>query len=248
MSAFIDTLRSIQKRDPAARSLAEIAVLYPGVRALAFHRLAHSLWLINFTFLARLVSELGRLVSGIEIHPGAKIGNRLFIDHGLGVVIGETAEIGDDVTIYHGVTLGGLSPHDGVSGKRHPTLEDRVVIGAGAQVLGPVTVQHCARVGANAVVTRNVPQGATMIGNPAQIVTAKAAAEEDAFAPYGVTRKDLPDPTAKVIEGLMAELDTLRRRLDNQDDAQDLDANADSLPPPKDTEAPSEASSEIGAR
>jgi serine O-acetyltransferase len=213
MSAIVDTLRSIQKRDPAARSLVEIALLYPGVRAMAFHRLGHLLWRYDQHLLGRWVSEIGRFLSGIEIHPAAQIGKRLFIDHGHGVVIGETAAIGDDVTLYHGVTLGGLSPHDGIGGKRHPTLKDRVVIGAGAQILGPVTVQSCARIGANAVVTRDVPQGATMIGNPAQIAASRKRDGEDAFTPYGVTRKDLPDPTAKVIESLMAEIEALRVRL-----------------------------------
>lgn len=213
MSGLLDTLRSIQKRDPAARSLLEIALLYPGVRVLVFHRLAHWLWQANIHLIARWVSEIGRWLSGIEIHPAAQIGRRLFIDHGHGVVIGETAEIGDDVTLYHDVTLGGLSPHDGIGGKRHPTIEDRVVIGAGSHVLGPITVGHCARIGANAVVTRDVPEGATMVGNPAQVVVPKDASGEDVFVPYGVTRKELPDPTAKVIEGLMAEIETLRARV-----------------------------------
>lgn len=213
MSQLIPFLRSIQARDPAAISLVQIALLYPGVRALAFHQVAHFLWRRDLHFVGRLVSELGRLLSGIEIHPAARIGRHLFIDHGHGVVIGETAEIGEKVTLYHGVTLGGLSPHDGVAGKRHPTIGDRVVIGAGAQVLGPVTVERCARIGANAVVTRDVPAGAVAIGIPARIVTVpQPNNEDDVFAPYGVTRDDLPDPTAKVVEGLMAELETLRAR------------------------------------
>jgi len=213
VNTLIDTFRSIQKRDPAARSLAEIALLYPGVRALAFHRLAHFLWKTRLSWLARFVSELGRFFSGIEIHPAACIGKRLFIDHGLGVVIGETAEVGDDVTLYHGVTLGGLSPHDGIGGKRHPTIEDGVVVGAGAQILGPITVGHCARVGANAVVTRDVPEGTTVTGIPARIALPRDASDEDAFVPYGVSRQDLPDPTVKVIEGLMAEIESIRVKL-----------------------------------
>lgn len=214
MSRLLALLRSIQARDPAAASLLQIALLYPGVRALGFHRLANFLWRHGLHFLGRFVSELNRLLSGIEIHPAARVGKHLFIDHGLGVVIGETAEIGDDVTLYHGVTLGGLSPHDGIGGKRHPTIGDRVVIGAGALILGPVTIHECARVGANAVVTKDVPRGALAIGSPARVMpVSEPDSGEDAFTPYGVTRDDLPDPTAKVIEGLMAELATLRTRL-----------------------------------
>ncbi|MBT4739855.1 MAG: serine O-acetyltransferase [Rhodospirillaceae bacterium] len=213
MSSILETLRSIQKRDPAARSLVQIALLYPGVRALAFHRAANFLWRHGLHFLGRLVSEIGRFLSGVEIHPAATIGERLFIDHGHGVVIGETARIGNDVTLYHGVTLGGLSPHDGVGGCRHPTILDRAVIGAGAQVLGPITVHECARVGANAVVTKDVPRGAMAVGIPARVVNAPDNSGDDAFEPYGVTRGDLPDPTAKVIEGLMSEIAALQKRV-----------------------------------
>lgn len=226
MMRLIPLLRSIQARDPAAASLIQIAILYPGVRALGFHRLANFMWRHELHFLGRLISELGRLLTGIEIHPAARIGKHLFIDHGVGVVIGETAEIGDNVTLYHGVTLGGLSPHDGVGGKRHPTIEDRAVIGAGAQILGPITISTCARIGANAVVTRDVPRGAVAIGTPARVISSPSASDgEDVFAPYGVTRDDLSDPTAKVIEGLMTELETLRSRVatletGNQDELQ----------------------------
>ena len=213
MPKLIEVLKSIKQRDPAAQSLVEIALLYPGVRAVCFHRVANFLWRHKWHLLARLISEIGRLFSGIEIHPGARIGQRLFIDHGMGVVIGETAEIGDDVTLYHGVTLGGLSPHDGIGGKRHPTIRDHVVIGAGAQVLGPITIHYCARVGANAVVTSDVLEGATVIGNPAKVVTSFYKKNEDAFAPYGVTRKELPDPIAKAIDGLMSEIEDLRQRI-----------------------------------
>lgn len=213
MSSIVDTLRSIQKRDPAARSLLQIALLYPGVRALIFHRAANFLWRHGLHFPGRLTSEIGRLLSGIEIHPAATIGARLFIDHGHGVVIGETARIGDDVTLYHGVTLGGLSPHDGVRGCRHPTIQDRAVVGAGAQVLGPITVHECARIGANAVVTKDVPRGAMAVGIPARVIASPDKTSADAFEPYGVTRGDLPDPTAKVIESLMAEIETLRTRI-----------------------------------
>lgn len=231
MSGLIDTLRSIKQRDPAARSVFEIALLYPGVRVMVFHRLAHFLWRHRLQLLGRLVSEIGRLLSGVEIHPAAQIGRRLFIDHGLGVVIGETAEIGDDVTLYHGVTLGGLSPHDGIGGKRHPTVKDRVIIGAGAQVLGPVTVNECARIGANAVVTRDVPQGTTVTGIPARVVAPRDSNVDDAFVPYGVTRKDLPDPTAKVIEGLMAEIESLRARLTSVETGGDAPEQAQAAAP-----------------
>src|SRR6202000_283522 len=160
-------LESIKERDPAARSTLEIGLLYPGVRALAFYRLSHAFWRTGLTFVARLVSELGRWLSGIEIHPGATLGRRLFIDHGTGVVIGETAVIGNDVTLYHGVTLGGIAT-GATTGRRHPVVEDQAIIGAGAQVLGAITVGRGARVGANAVVVKDVPPGVTVVGIPAQ--------------------------------------------------------------------------------
>jgi serine O-acetyltransferase len=205
-------LESIKARDPAARSLIEIALLYPGVRALAFHRLAHALFQIRLTFLARLVSEIGRWLSGIEIHPGAVIGKRLFIDHGIGVVIGETAIIGDDVTMYHGVTLGGVST--ALTGKRrHPIIEDKVIIGAGAQVLGPITVGHGARVGANAVAVRDVAPGITVVGIPAQEALPRGAVKAEVFVPYGSPCDDQPDPTSRAICGLLNEVEALRRRI-----------------------------------
>ncbi len=207
------TLESIKARDPAARSLAEIALLYPGLRALAFHRIAHSLWRIGFHFLARFVSEVGRWLSGVEIHPGAVIGQRLFIDHGIGVVIGETAVIGDEVTLYHGVTLGGIAAGANTGQRRHPVVEDKVIIGAGAQVLGPVTIGNGARVGANAVVVKNVPAGATVVGIPAQVASARVATQAETFVPYGSPCDDLPDPTARAICGLVNEVEALRRRV-----------------------------------
>jgi len=213
-SDYIRTLKSIQKRDPAARSLVEIALLYSGLRVLFFHRIAHWLWRHNAKFLARFVQEVGRLLTLIEIHPGAVIGKRLFIDHGVGVVIGESAEIGDDVTVYHGATLGGVAPDQGETGKRHPTLKDGSVIGSGAQVLGPVIIGRNARVGANAVVVKDVAPGVTVVGIPARSVTAPSNLEEDEFAPYGLSRKDLPDPIAKIIEGMMEEVHNLRQRVE----------------------------------
>jgi serine O-acetyltransferase len=206
------TLESIKARDPAARSLAEVALLYPGVRALVFHRMAHVLWSAGFKFLGRFVSELGRWLSGIEIHPAAVIGKRLFIDHGTGVVIGETAVIGDDVTLYHGVTLGGVAPGDMAQGRRHPHIENNVIIGAGAQVLGGITVGNGARVGANAVVVKDVSPGVTVVGIPAQVVAARTATKLD-FLPYGSPCNDLPDPSERALCGLLNEIEALRRRV-----------------------------------
>jgi serine O-acetyltransferase len=221
---FHDTLVSIKARDPAARSLWEVALLYPGVRALVLYRIAHALWTMGLQFLARFVSELGRFLSGIEIHPGATIGRRLFIDHGLGVVIGETAVIGDDVTMYHGVTLGGMAATQKQSGRRHPTIEDGVIIGAGAQVLGPVTVGRGARVGANAVALKDVPPGVTVVGIPAQVAVARTATPS--FTPYG-TCDESADPTAKAIYALMSEIHRLEERLAQveaeRDSGDDLD-------------------------
>ena len=205
-------LQSIKDRDPAARTLLEIALLYPGVRALAFHRVAYALWRIRLTFIARLVSEIGRWLSGIEIHPGAVIGKRLFIDHGTGVVIGETAIIGDDVTLYHGVTLGGVSTAQ-TGERRHPVVEDKVIIGAGAQVLGPITVGYGARVGANAVAVRDVPPGVTVVGIPAQEALPRGAMKPETFVPYGSPCDGLPDPTSRAICGLLNEVEALRRRI-----------------------------------
>jgi len=214
-------LDSIIVRDPAARSRLEVALLYPGVRALLFHRAAHALWRSGFHFLGRLISELGKWLSGVEIHPAASIGQNLFIDHGVGVVIGETAVIEDDVTLYHGVTLGGIGV--GIGGgvrtaqRRHPLIKQGVVIGAGAQVLGPITVHAHARVGANAVVLKDVAEATTVVGIPAQAVEANASARLESFAPYGAPSDDLPDPTAKAICALTAEVNALKRRLDGVD-------------------------------
>jgi serine O-acetyltransferase len=222
------TLDSIKARDPAARSIWEIALLYPGVRALVFYRLAHAFWRMGFTFLGRFVSELGRWLSGIEIHPGATIGKRLFIDHGTGVVIGETAVIGDDVTLYHGVTLGGIAT-GATSGRRHPVIEDQTIIGAGAQVLGAITVGRGARVGANAVVVKDVPPGVTVVGIPAQVVLPRAASKSETFVPYGSPCDDLPDPTARALCGLLNEVEALRRRVAQLEAAQTEDGHESAL-------------------
>jgi serine O-acetyltransferase len=209
-----DDIDSIMKRDPAARSALEVLLAYPGLHAVMVYRVANLLWRNGFGLFARLVSNFGRWVTGIEIHPGAKIGARLFIDHGSGVVIGATAEIGDDVTLYQGVTLGGTSLHEG---KRHPTLEDGVIIGAGARVLGPFTVGAGARIGANAVVLSEVPKGVSMVGIPARPVMRRTG--ESQFRAYGVDA-DLPDPLLRAIDDLRNEIARLNARIE------ELEANA----------------------
>ena len=206
--AYLD---SIVARDPAPRSRWEV-LLYPGVWAVAFHRLAHWLFKGELFFLARLVNHLGRLCTGIDIHPGAEIGRNFFIDHGF-VVIGETATIGDDVTIYQMVTLGGTNPTNGVGGKRHPTIGDGVIIGSGAQVLGPILVGDRARIGANAVVTRDVPEGATMTGIPARPTLVEAEHYARDFVPYGTPCSDACDPQIQKLEALQCEVELLRKRL-----------------------------------
>jgi serine O-acetyltransferase len=205
-------------RDPAVRSRVEIFFCYPGFHVLRFYRLANWLWLRRFRLLGRFVSHLGRFFTGIEIHPGATIGRRFFIDHGMGVVIGETAIIGDNVTLYHGVTLGGVT---WAPGKRHPTLDDDVVVGAGAQVLGPIIVGKGARVGANAVVLKNVPPGATMVGVAARPATGMAQdqAARRGFAAYGTPSPDVADPMSRSIEGLLGELERLRARVGQLENA-----------------------------
>ena len=206
-------LDSIRVRDPAPRSRAEI-LLYPGVWAVGFHRVAHWLFRRRAYFLARAVNHWSRAWTAIDIHPGATIGRNFFIDHGF-VVIGETATIGDDVTIYQCVTLGGTNPANGIAGKRHPTLNDGVIIGSGAQVLGPIIVGARARVGANAVVTRDVPEGAVMVGIPARPTMVEGgAAPETRFVPYGTPCSEQFDPQTQKVELLRCELETLRNRLD----------------------------------
>lgn len=187
------------ERDPAARTRWEVMTCYPGFHAMLMHRLAHRIWHFELKWLARFLSHISRWLTGIEIHPGASIGRRFFIDHGMGVVIGETAQIGDDCTLYHGVTLGGTSWN---KGKRHPTLGNGVVVGAGAKILGPVNVGEGAKIGSNAVVVKDVPAGATAIGIPARIVEAAEAAPAGRFAAYAVVR-DLNDPLGKAIQELM---------------------------------------------
>ncbi len=223
---------AMMARDPAARSRLEVVVCYPGFQALLFHRLAHGLWRGGWHLLGRWISLIGRWVTGIEIHPAVVIGKRFFIDHGMGVVIGETSEIGDDVTLYQGVTLGGVAPSvDSQSQrntKRHPTLEDGAIVGSGAQVLGPITVGRNARVGANAVVTKDVPEGATVVGIPGRVVQPREPQkrEQPRFVAYGTPMGDVSDPVARAIDGLLDEVQTLRarvNRLEEQTDESALD-------------------------
>ena len=187
MNEFLD---SIIKRDPAAKSKLSVILTYPGAKAVFFHRIANFFSIAKFNLVARIISQFSRFLTGIEIHPKAKIGKNLFIDHGMGVVIGETSEIGNNVTIYHMVTLGGISPsinsNDQREIKRHPTLMDNVVVGSGAQILGPVIVGKNAKIGANAVVTKNVDENSVMVGIPAKNV-AQSISEDKTFKPYGIT-------------------------------------------------------------
>lgn len=216
-----EDIASVFDRDPAARSFWEVITCYPGIHALILHRAAHRLWRLKLRWLARFVSHLARFLTGIEIHPGATIGRRFFIDHGMGVVIGETAEIGDDVTLYHGVTLGGTSWNQG---KRHPTLGNGVVVGAGAKILGPIEIGAGAKVGSNAVVVKPVPAGATAVGNPARIIEAKDPRQEEAqaakvamaqqmgFAQYALGGQ-MDDPYARALHGLLDHAVETDRRL-----------------------------------
>ncbi|NLY12063.1 MAG: serine O-acetyltransferase [Gammaproteobacteria bacterium] len=215
-----EDIQSVFRRDPAARNAFEVLTCYPGLHAVWLHRLAHALWVRNWKLLARMLSNLGRWLTGIEIHPGAKIGRRFFIDHGMGIVIGETAEVGDDVTLYQGVTLGGTSWN---KGKRHPTLEDGVVVGAGAKVLGPFTVGAGAKIGSNAVVTKAVPAGATAVGIPGRIIVKtteeqeakrQALAERFGFDAYGMS-EDMPDPVARSIGQILDHLQAVEERLED---------------------------------
>ena len=187
-----DYLNSIIKRDPAARDKMSIILTYPGVKAVFFHHIAHKIWNYKFYLIARIVSQFSRFLTGIEIHPAAKIGKNLFIDHGMGLVIGESSIIGNNVTLYHGVTLGGISPSENSENqrnvKRHPTLMDNVIVGSSAQILGPITIGECARIGANTVVLKDVPENATMVGNPAKNISINS---DSSFKPYGV--RDIND-------------------------------------------------------
>lgn len=212
-----DDIQSVFRRDPAARNWFEVLTNYPGLHAIWLHRLSHKLWTIKLKWLARFVSNVSRFLTGIEIHPGAKIGRRFFIDHGMGVVIGETAEVGNDVTIYHGVTLGGTSWKDG---KRHPTLADGVVVGAGAKVLGPIQVAANAKIGSNSVVVKDVPENATVVGIPGRVVMSDVThteaqvelAKKFGFDAYAVSA-DSPDPVAKAMGVMLEHMNTMDDRM-----------------------------------
>ena len=220
-SRIKEDIQCVFSRDPAARNSFEVLTAYPGLHAVLLHRMSHGLWRSGLKWLARMLSHLGRWLTGIEIHPGAKIGRRFFIDHGMGVVIGETAEIGDDCTLYHGVTLGGTSWK---KGKRHPTLGNDVVVGAGAKVLGPIVLKDGARVGSNAVVVKDVPEGATVVGIPGRIV-AKSVQDENhtrrkefakkiGFDAYGTTQ-DMPDPVANAINCMLDHIHAMDTQMEN---------------------------------
>ncbi|KAA5605562.1 serine O-acetyltransferase [Roseospira marina] len=203
-----EDINTILQKDPAARSRMEVLLCYPGLHAVMFHRLSNPLWRRGLRFWPRLISHIGKLMTGVEIHPGATLGRRLFIDHATGVVIGETAEVGDDVTLYHGVTLGGTSLHQG---KRHPTLRDGVIVGSGGQVLGPITIGAEARVGANAVVLSDVPSGATVVGIPARVVRRDKVdpAHHCEFQAYGTPTDGITDPMARTLTGLTDQIGRL---------------------------------------
>jgi serine O-acetyltransferase len=215
-----EDIRCVLERDPAARNTFEVLTTYPGVHAVLMHRFAHKLWNAGWKWLARMLSTLARWLTGIEIHPGATIGHRFFIDHGMGVVIGETAVIGDDCTLYHGVTLGGTSWR---KGKRHPTLGNDVVVGAGAKVLGPITLGDGARVGSNAVVVKDVPASATVVGVPGRLVQRacsdqeqkrRAFAEKIGFDAYGMAN-DMPDPVAQAINRMLDHMHAMDVKLEH---------------------------------
>lgn len=214
-----DDVNCVFERDPAARTRFEVITTYPGVHAIMLHRIAHGLWNLGLKWLARFFSMFSRWFTGIEIHPGAKIGKRFFIDHGMGVVIGETAEIGDDVTLYHGVTLGGTSWE---KGKRHPTLDNDVVVGAGAKVLGPIRVGEGGRIGSNAVVVKDVPKGATVVGVPGRLARVVATEQDQkrhdmakkmGFDAYG-TSADMPDPVAHAINCMLDHFHATDKKLE----------------------------------
>ena len=217
-----EDVRVVFDRDPAARSTLEIVLTYPGVHALLFYRVAHWLWRRDVKLLARFIANLGRFVTGIDIHPGATIGRRLFIDHGMGVVIGETTDIGDDVTLYQGVTLGGTSLS---KGKRHPTIEDRVIITTGATVLGPVTIGAESRIGAGSVVIHPVPPRSTVVGIPGRIVRGDGVHRAPGLELIDLDHGDLPDPVARAISILLEHVEKLEHHLHDHLAKQDSGAD-----------------------
>lgn len=233
---FKEDIDAFLARDPAAQSRYEVALCYPGYHALLFYRLTNVLWRHNWRLLARFISSIGKLLTMIEIHPGATIGRRFVIDHGSGIVIGETSIIGDDVTLYQGVTLGGVSPsidsHTQVNQKRHPTLANDVIIGSGAQILGPITIGDCARIGANAVVHKDIPAGVTAVGIPARVVMPRDKARARDFVAYGEPVEGCPDPVLRTIEdlrqqvsGLMNQVEHLESRLAGEETGDKMSKN-----------------------
>jgi serine O-acetyltransferase len=223
-----EDIAAYRERDPAAKGALEIILCYPGLHATLYHRLSHWLWENGFHLAGRVVSHIGRLLTGIEIHPGAEIGRRFVIDHGTGVVIGETAVIGEDVTLYHDVTLGGTAPSVDsaaqVGRKRHPTLEDGVIVGSGAQILGPIIVGSHARVGANSVVTKDVPSSVTAVGVPAKVVMPRDKEKAREFQAYGTPSGDCPDPVLQTIEALRQQVTKLAKRVEElEDELEDRD-------------------------
>ncbi len=220
LSTIKEEIQVIFERDPAARSVLETILTCPGFQAIVFHRLNHWLWKKKLHLLARMAAHMARFLTGIEIHPGAVIGRRFFIDHGMGIVIGETAEIGDDVSIYHGVTLGGTTWN---KGKRHPTIKDNVVIGAGAKILGPITVSECARIGCNAVVVKDVPAEATVVGVPGHVIVKKdtdekseqreAMAKKIGFEAYAES-KDMSDPIQNALDAMLDHMTRVEKELE----------------------------------
>ncbi len=233
-----EDIQCVFERDPAARTSFEILTTYPGVHAIVFHRMSHAIWNRGFKWLARMLSHLARWLTGIEIHPGARIGRRFFIDHGMGVVIGETAIIGDDCTLYHGVTLGGTSWE---KGKRHPTLANNVVVGAGAKVLGPIEIGEGARIGSNAVVVKDVPAGGTVVGVPGRLINQtrsganghrEAIAKKIGFDAYGAT-KDAPDPVAHAINCMLDHIHVMDKKMQSMCEAlkqMGIEADEESFP------------------
>ena len=241
-----EEITCVMERDPAARSRFEVALLYPGFHSIVSHRVAHWLWQRKWRITARFLSQFSRFITGIEIHPGARIGRKLFMDHGTGIVVGETAEIGDNVTLYQGVTLGGVAPSidsDSQRGvKRHPTLKNNVIIASGAQIIGPITVGNCARVGANSVVLKDVPDQTTVVGIPARAVSSSNKVSEEAkFAAYGVGTNDLPDPVFKVMDGLLDKVQSLSMRVEELEREKET-ATAIPLKGKKSTEKPGTSS------
>lgn len=222
---FREDIASFMARDPAARSGLEIVLCYPGFHALLVYRLAHWLWGLKLRLLARFISHIGKILTAIEIHPGAQIGRRFVIDHGTGVVIGETSVIGDDVTLYHAVTLGGIAPAvdsgSQVGVKRHPTIMDGAIIGSGAAVLGPITVGEGARVGANSVVTKDVPASVTAVGIPAKVIMPRDKQKAREFQPYGTPTDGGPDPVLQTIESLRAQVSALAERVEELESKSD---------------------------